>query len=173
MSDFQRLYEGHARDVYSFALFLSGDSALADDITSETFVRVWTARDAVRIETARAYLFAIARNLYLDALRRRRPLAPVDESLPDAAPGPHAEAEGRSELRAVLAALQRLPEVDRAALVMRAQDGTPYEEIAAALGLSVAAAKVKVHRARLRLAEARRGRPTLSDTRRSRDEDHP
>ena len=165
MSDFQRLYEGHAREVYSFALFLSGDSALADDITSETFMRVWTARDAVRIETARAYLFAIARNLYLDALRRRRPLAPVDESLPDGAPGPDAEAEGRSELRAVLAALQRLPEVDRAALVMRAQDGTPYEEIAAALGLSVAAAKVKVHRARLRLAEARDGRGPLPDMR--------
>jgi len=110
---------------------------------------VWTARDAVRIETARAYLFAIARNLYLDALRRRRPLAP----------------EGRSELKAVLAALQRLPEVDRAALVMRAQDRTPYEEIAAALGVSVTAAKVKVHRARLRLAEARDGHGPLPDMR--------
>lgn len=157
MSDFQRLYERHAKDVYRFAVYLSGDPALAEDITSETFTRVWTARDSVRVETARAYLIAIARNLYLDALRRRRPVAPVDESLPDPGPDPQAEAEGRSELRAVLAALQRLPESDRAALLMRAQDQMPYAEIAAALRLSVAAVKVKVHRARLRLAEAREG----------------
>jgi RNA polymerase sigma-70 factor (ECF subfamily) len=55
----------------------------------------------------------------------------------------------------VAAALRQLPEVDRAALLMRAEDGLPYEEIAAALGLSVAAARVKVHRARLKLAAAR------------------
>jgi RNA polymerase sigma-70 factor (ECF subfamily) len=171
MSDFQQLYERHARDVHRFAVYLSGDAALADDITSETFTRVWTARDAVRIETARAYLLAIARNLYLDCLRRRRPVTPVDESLPDPAPGPQAEAEGRSELKAVLAALQRLPETDRSALLMRAQDGMPYSDIAAALGLSVAAVKVKVHRARLRLAEARQGQPSVH-AEGSRDEDH-
>jgi RNA polymerase sigma-70 factor (ECF subfamily) len=48
-----------------------------------------------------------------------------------------------------------LPEIDRAALLMRANDGLAYEEIARALGISLAAAKVKVHRARLRLAAAR------------------
>jgi RNA polymerase sigma-70 factor (ECF subfamily) len=55
------------------------------------------------------------------------------------------------ELRAVLAALQKLPEEDRAALLMRAQDGMSHEEIAASLGLSVAAVRVRVHRARLQL----------------------
>jgi RNA polymerase sigma-70 factor (ECF subfamily) len=54
----------------------------------------------------------------------------------------------------VLTALARLPEIDRAAVLMRADGGLPYEEIAAALQVSVAAAKVKVHRARLKLAEA-------------------
>jgi RNA polymerase sigma-70 factor (ECF subfamily) len=55
----------------------------------------------------------------------------------------------------VLAALQALPEIDRAAVLMRAEEGMSYEEIAAALGISLPAAKVKVHRARLKLAEAR------------------
>ena len=40
MTDFEQLYERHARDVYRFALYLSGDRAVAEDITSETFVRV-------------------------------------------------------------------------------------------------------------------------------------
>ena len=58
----------------------------------------------------------------------------------------------------VLRALQEFPEVDRAALLMRADEGLPYEEIAVALGLPVATVKVKVHRARLRLAQMRNQR---------------
>jgi RNA polymerase sigma-70 factor (ECF subfamily) len=158
MSDFQRLYEHHAEDVYRFVLYLSGDATMAEDITADTFTRVWMARNSVRIETARAYLIAIARNLYLDGRRRRRPIVPLDDSLRDRSPDPHEEMTSRAELSRVLAALQRLPESDRAALLMRAHSDLPYQEIAAALGCSVAAVRVRVHRARLRLAEARAGR---------------
>jgi RNA polymerase sigma-70 factor, ECF subfamily len=63
------------------------------------------------------------------------------------------DAESREELRQVLAELQLFPELDRSALLLRAEHGLAYEEIAVALGISVAAAKVKVHRARVRLAE--------------------
>ena len=57
-------------------------------------------------------------------------------------------------MQLVLTALKRMPEVDRAAVLMRAE-GICYDDIAITLRLSVAAAKVKVHRARLKLAEAR------------------
>jgi RNA polymerase sigma-70 factor (ECF subfamily) len=57
----------------------------------------------------------------------------------------------------VLAGLQELPEIDRAALLMRALDGMPYEEISRALGISLASAKVKIHRACLTLAGIRYG----------------
>ena len=63
---------------------------------------------------------------------------------------------GNNDLEVVLTALQALPEIDRAAVLMRADDEMAYEEIARALGISLSAAKVKVHRARLKLAEARR-----------------
>ena len=61
----------------------------------------------------------------------------------------------KAELSAVLAALRRLSEVDRAALLMRVQEEMPYEEIAQALKLPVTTVKVKVHRARLKLMQAR------------------
>jgi RNA polymerase sigma-70 factor (ECF subfamily) len=48
--------------------------------------------------------------------------------------------------------MMRLPETDRAALLMRAMEGMPYEQIARTLDISVSSAKVKVHRARLALA---------------------
>ena len=65
------------------------------------------------------------------------------------------QVEAKEKLDRVLRTLQEFPEVDRAALLMRADEGLPYEEIAVALGLPVATVKVKVHRARLRLAKIR------------------
>ena len=67
---------------------------------------------------------------------------------------PRAVRAGRTAraTRGVTARLQTLPEIDRSALLMRALSDPPYEEIARSLGISVAAAKVKVHRARLVLA---------------------
>jgi RNA polymerase sigma-70 factor (ECF subfamily) len=70
----------------------------------------------------------------------------------------------KSELREVLRQLQEMPEVDRAALLMHAQQGTSYEDIARVLGISLAAVKIKIHRARLRLAEARARGPRTNES---------
>ena len=169
MIDFSGLYRAYAGDVHRFALLLSGDPALADDIVSETFIRLWNARARVDLTTVKAYLLTIARNLFLHERRRLRAMAALDDGHADTGPGPDERLAARQELRAVLAALQALPEIDRSAVVMRAGGGLTYEEIAAALGISLTAAKVKVHRARLRLAEARgpgRGAATPMEDRR-------
>jgi RNA polymerase sigma-70 factor (ECF subfamily) len=115
---------------------------------------VWTARDRVDLTTVRGYLLVIVRNLFLQNLRRERRRAPLDDRLAADQPGPDDRASDQGRLRAVLRALAALPEVDRAAVLMHADENLPYEEIAAALGISTAAAKVKVHRARLKLAES-------------------
>jgi RNA polymerase sigma-70 factor (ECF subfamily) len=153
--DFDGLYGLYARHVFRFALSLSGNRAMAEDITSETFVRVWTARDRVDLATVIGYLMTIARHLYLEQVRGDRGRQALDCEWADATPGPHTLAEGHAELEAVLTDLQTLAEPDRAALLMRAEDQMTYEEIAAALRMSVGAAKVKVHRARRKLAELR------------------
>lgn len=124
---------------------------MADDITSETFVRAWTAPGSIRQESVRAYLFTIARNLFRDTRRRAHRHAPLDDDLRDPGASAQQQAEDRSELASVLLEMQRLPESDRAALIMRAQDQMSYEEISRALGLTLSAVKVKIHRARLKL----------------------
>jgi len=159
-AEFHALYQRYSGDVFRFSLYLSGQRAEAEDLTAETFMRAWTAADGIRTETVKAYLLSIASNLVREGLRKRSRPAQVSGEPIDPLPGPLAEASGRLELRAVLRALQFLPPTDRAALLMKAQEGLSHEEIARALRLSVSAVRVKIHRARLRL-DAIRLRDTL------------
>ena len=155
MTDIESLYQRYAPDVRRFVLFLSGDPVMADEITSDVFVSAWLARERIRQPTVKGYLFAIARNLYRDLRRRHERLAELDEQMTDQRIGAQAHMEQTAEVRAVLEALQQLSELDRTALLMRALDEMPYEEIAETLGLPTATVRVKVHRARLKLMQTR------------------
>jgi RNA polymerase sigma-70 factor (ECF subfamily) len=152
--DFRRLYQLHAPAVSRFVLFLGGDAASADDIVAETFARAWTSAGPLREATVKAYLFTIARNLHRRAARHGRRHEPLSTDLPDETISAQRTAEARSDLQAVLQAMHLLSDEDRAALIMRAADRMSYREIAQTLGLSVANAKVRVHRARLKLVRA-------------------
>jgi len=146
---FQALYEAHARDLFRFARYLTGSEDAAADIVSETFLRAWAGRARIRVATAKAYLLAIARNLAHDRRRaaRRWPGADVPDRLvpPDA--------ETRLELDRALAAVDALPEAYREPLLLVAY-GLSYDEAARVLGLPVPTLKIRVHRARLKLADA-------------------
>ena len=128
---------------------------MPDEITSDTFVSAWLARERIRQPTVKAYLFAIARNMYRDRQRRHERHAELDEEMTDKRINVLAHMEQTAEVRAVLVALQQLPELDRTALLMRALDEMPYEEIAETLGIPMATVRVKVYRARLKLMETR------------------
>lgn len=164
MTDFEALYAHYSRDIYRFALYLCGNHAEAEDIASETFVRAWNASGEIRAATAKSYLFAIARNCFLERLRRGARQTQLDEAMVetmhDAKANPHAEAERRIELNRVLGALQQMPEVDRTVLLLRVLEEWSYQEIADAVGLSLPAVKVKIHRARLKLAQWRTAQET-------------
>jgi len=155
MLGFQELYESYATEVYRFAFSLSGERAEAEDITSETLIRAWVKKSTIRTETLKAYLMTIARNTFLERRRKSRREVALEETLPDPAPGPEDRAETRFDLMRIEKLLQTLPEIDRAAFVLRVRHGLPYEEIARVLEITLASAKVKVHRVRRRLLAAR------------------
>jgi RNA polymerase sigma-70 factor, ECF subfamily len=155
MTDIEKLYERYAGDVRRFALYLCGDVVMADEITSDTFSRAWMAAGRIRQPTVKSYLFTIARNAHTDLLRGAARHTQLDENMLDTGVSAQTQMEQSAEVRAVLAALQQLPELDRTVLLMRALDEMPYEEIAETLGIPVVSAKVRVHRARLKLMQTR------------------
>ena len=79
--EFGELYERYARDVLRFAWYLTGNRSEAEDITSETFVRAWVESDRLRVDTVKAYLFMIARNLHIDWRRLEGDAASCRRSL--------------------------------------------------------------------------------------------
>lgn len=159
MTSFHDLYQRYSGDVYRFISWLSGSSEEAEEITSETFLRAYTAGD-VRAETVKGYLLTIARNLYLQRRRRDRRRGELEVEPVDPGPCPERIAEGRQELEATLRELGCLPEATRSALLLHVEERLTYAEISRALGISEGAVKVRVHRARTRMAAARDGKGT-------------
>jgi len=86
MLTFKDLYEDYAIEIYRFSLWLAGDSFEAEDITSETFVRAWSRIQTIRTETLKAYLFTIARNIYLEQHRKGKRQVVLNDIYPDPAP---------------------------------------------------------------------------------------
>src|SRR5688500_1368901 len=160
MEAFRLIYERYHRDVYRFALFLTGDPARADDLSAETFLRAWTAREAIRQDTIKAYLLTIARNLYRDQLRSKRQFVELEDTIEDNRPSLDVYVEHRSAIRRVRTAMRRVPRSDRRALLLYVYREMSYAEIAAALGITVGATKSRIRRAREALSGALASRIT-------------
>src|SRR5262245_15937680 len=152
MVGFHELYERHWRDVYRFALFLSGNPTQAEDLTSDTFVRAWTARGSIRETTVRAYLLTITRNLWRDMQRRQRRLVPLEAA---GEPAVSPRGDGLADLGWTERQLELVAAGDRDALLLHARDGLSYDEVARRLHISVGAVKSRVFRARQALAVLR------------------
>lgn len=151
---FDDLYRTLSGDVLRFAYWLCRDRHDAEDLAAEAFVRAFAGSDAIEARTVKGYLLAIVRNLFLEQQRKRRPSEALDPERHAVDDCPTQAAEGAQTAARLKRALARIGEPDRSALLLRIEADLSYEEIAALLGLSVGNAKVKVHRARLKLARS-------------------
>ena len=154
MTDFHRLYATYSSDIYRFAYYLCGNKTDAEDITAETFAHAMTGKITFVDISVKAYLLQIARNLHFESIRNKKRYMNLPEELLDSSPNVENEVSHKIELESLFDYLQGFPEVDRTALLLRSE-GYSYEEIIKILDISLASAKVKVHRIRLKLVEWR------------------
>jgi RNA polymerase sigma-70 factor (ECF subfamily) len=149
------------RQVFGLALAIVGDADAAQDVAQEAFLRAWRhaqAYDARRGSVA-TWLLAITRNLAFDALRMRRaePIHPerlmamnleTTEALPDDA------AVASDDAARVRAAIRRLPDSQRRALILAAFYGQSAREISEAEAIPLGTAKTRIRDAMLKLRAA-------------------
>lgn len=149
-STFGELLERHEREIFAYALRLTGDRDDADDVHQETFLAAFRGWPPPRRGQERAWLYRIATNKVIDRARRAKRLVRLDD-LRLAAP----ERDGTS-LADLAAAIRVLPPGQRAAFVLRKLQGLGYAEVARTLDCSEEAARSRVAEATKKVREAMR-----------------
>ncbi|EHM03237.1 Sigma-70 region 2 [Acetobacteraceae bacterium AT-5844] len=141
-------------DLRAFARFLARDAALADDLVQEAVLRALRAEAQWTPGTsARAWLFYILRNVFLEQMRRRGTERRALERIPPATEASPVPQDERSEVRDLGRALQALPLTQREALILVGAHGLSHEEAAIIVGAPVGTVKARVARARAALAQ--------------------
>jgi RNA polymerase sigma-70 factor (ECF subfamily) len=158
MPSWDELVRQHADRVYRLAYRLSGNQHDAEDLTQETFIRVFRSVQNYQPGTFEGWLHRITTNLFLDMVRRRARIRmealPEDyDRVPAAEPNPEQIYHDSRLGPDLQAALDSLPPEFRAAVVLCDIEGLSYEEIGATLGVKLGTVRSRIHRGRQALRE--------------------
>lgn len=143
-----------------YARALTGDRTAADDLVQDTLERAWSKLHLWRHGSdLRAWLFTIMHNVFINQVRSRsnERLVAIDET-PDL-PEESRSAPGEFDMHDLEAALKRLPEEQRAVLLLVGLEQLSYEETARALGIPIGTVMSRLSRARARLRSLMSGAP--------------
>ncbi|MEW5906625.1 MAG: sigma-70 family RNA polymerase sigma factor [Elusimicrobiota bacterium] len=165
----------HRDRLYAYLRRLAGDDAGAEDMFQDTWIKVARNMGAYREENRfSAWLFSVARNTAMDALRRRRPESvsldasagdtmrhgvpvpfgrPLAETIGSAEPGPEASYAAAESRRAIDAALAELSPEQREVFLLRHYSGMSFKEIADALGVPIGTVLARASRAAAKLRD--------------------
>ena len=172
---FGQLFGRHAQAVYAFCARRTADLALAEDLTSITFLEAWRHRDRLPSEdpgSALPWLLGVSNNGVRNARRGQRRYQEVLERLPDPSVVPPAEDQAivrsvtEAGLRDALEAISGLPEREQEVVMLVLWSGLSYEEAAMALAIPVGTVRSRLSRARskLQVALTTTARPVLKES---------
>ena len=146
LTEYNSCADLYSDGVYRFILKNIKDKDTAQDIVQESYVRLWERVKEVSYDKARAYLFTTAYHTMIDHIRKNQRLGSLDSGyteIHDESPGTY------NDLKEVInEAVAKLPEVQRAAILLRDYEGYSYEEIGEILQLNESQVKVYIFRAR-------------------------
>lgn len=148
--DWDALYADQLPRVYNFFRYRVGAGAVAEDLTSLTFEKAWTARERYRRDVAAfsTWLFTIARNVAIDHYRATRPTVPIEDAgLVAGGDSPETHAERASDVAVLERLLAGLDERDRELLALKYGAGLDNRAIARATGLTATNVGTILHRA--------------------------
>lgn len=148
---FRQLVDAHAGPLLTYVTRIMGNQAEAEEVVQEVFLKVWQKADSYN-GSARAttWLHRIAHNLAIDSVRTRKGVRELDPEF-DGAPGserPAALLEQKQRVTSLAEALDKLPERQKQALLLRYEQNLRDSEIGEVLGLSVDATESLLARAR-------------------------
>jgi RNA polymerase sigma-70 factor (ECF subfamily) len=154
-AEFARLFEEYSAPIYNYVLRMVGDPDRAADITQDTFIKAYRKLHTVTDATStRSWLYRIATNTAIDDMRRRRMVTPMGDDAasyanrPDQRPGPEAQVLATTLDERVQRALMSLRPNHRQCLLLSDLEDMSAQQIGAVMGLSYAAVRTLLCRAR-------------------------
>ncbi|MGL1861380.1 MAG: RNA polymerase sigma factor [Pseudodesulfovibrio sp.] len=152
---FQQLYQQYSGQLCAYLTrSLRGDTAEAEGIVQEAFLKAWEKRGSLRDPKAfKSWIYSIALNVLRQRKRKLRPLAVEDIEATCERPSPEQHVAASQELDRVLKALDQLPDDQREAVLLVRMENMKFREAAKALGVPENTVKTRVRRGLLTLAE--------------------
>jgi RNA polymerase sigma factor (sigma-70 family) len=137
-------------NIYRFILKNIRDTDKAKDIVQDTYEKLWVKVDTVSYEKVKSYLFTTAYHTMIDMIRRERKIGDMAEVRYEN----YSHSEQYSDLNEILhEAVNKLPEDQKAVIMLRDYEGYSYEEIGEITGLNESQVKVYIYRARIFLKD--------------------
>lgn len=165
MTNLNQIYELYFKDVYLFVFSMAKDQHIAEDVTSETFLKAIQKLDSYKGESdIKVWLFQIAKNTYFSYLRKHKRLTPVDEfpSLTDQV-NIEKKLVNQNEAMAVHKILHSLPEPYKEVFTLRIFGNLNFKAIGEIFGKKDNWAAVTFHRAKQKIKEELRKQDETSD----------
>ena len=153
-SDMEQYYREYGRKVFLYLMTLCGNADTAEELTQETFYRALRSVRKYKGESSvYTWLCSIARNAWLEELRRRRKHGSeeITELIEDNAPRPDEEAESEDGRLRLLKRIHSLPETEKEIVLLRATQELSFREIGEIFGKSENWARVTYYRAKQKL----------------------
>ena len=150
--EFEKTVITYKDQLYNYLFWMTGNRTEAEDVLQETFLRYYKYGDPV--ENPKAWLFKVARNVYLKRQRKRSREVSLElvEANP-VLPGMQVALEREELIRKVREGLKKLKDHHREVIILRYMEGLSYEEMAAVLGENVGTIKSRLNRAKEKLRE--------------------
>jgi len=152
---FERLFHELSDSIYRLCLYKTSDPAIAENLTQETFLRLWKSMvSGTEVEQPKFYLYQIARNLIIDHYRLSKSFS-LDELVEEGfdPPGKEDTPDHLAELALLRRTIESLQEEYRDVVYLRFVEGLPVQEIAKILQISENLASVRINRGKKKLVE--------------------